>query len=136
MHSAETNLPNGNHETVSEDIGESLWASVVILDHAAIPRGGAGNPDRTSDRRISSPSWASGCFALPTGILTSNFMEAYQHARDSAGQNRAEHVLGEDRCPTGAIALAACPGLTVSGGGSQSGFSRNLAMGRLAQFPR
>jgi voltage-gated potassium channel len=84
MHSAETNLPNGNHEQFG-DIGESLWASVVIL--TTLPSLEV-VPGTLIGRVIAGfiALLGIGLFALPAGILTSNFMEAYQHARDSAGQ--------------------------------------------------
>ena len=84
MHSAETNLPNGNHDQFGS-IGESLWASVVIL--TTLPSLEV-VPGTLVGRVIAGfiALLGIGLFALPAGILTSNFMEAIQQARDTAGQ--------------------------------------------------
>ena len=75
MHSAETNLPNGNHEQFGS-IGDSLWASVVIL--TTLPSLEV-VPGTLVGRVIAGfiALLGIGLFALPAGILTSNFMEAY-----------------------------------------------------------
>ncbi len=84
MHSAETNLPNGNHEQFG-NIGESLWASVVIL--TTLPSLEV-VPGTLVGRVIAGfiALLGIGLFALPAGILTSNFMEAIQQTRAAAGQ--------------------------------------------------
>ena len=84
MHAAETHLPNGNHEQFGS-IGESLWASVVIL--TTLPSLEV-VPGTLAGRVIAGfiALLGIGLFALPAGILTSNFMEAYQQARATAGQ--------------------------------------------------
>lgn len=84
MHSAETNLPNGNHEQFGS-IGESLWASVVIL--TTLPSLEV-VPGTLVGRVIAGfvALLGIGLFALPAGILTSNFMEAIQQTRAAAGQ--------------------------------------------------
>ncbi len=84
MHSAETNLPNGNHEQFGS-IGDSLWASVVIL--TTLPSLEV-VPGTLVGRVIAGfiALLGIGLFALPAGILTSNFMEAYQQVRDNAGR--------------------------------------------------
>ena len=83
MHSAETNLPGGNQEQFGS-IGESLWASVVIL--TTLPSLEV-VPGTLAGRIVAGfiALLGIGLFALPAGILTSNFMEAYQQARESAG---------------------------------------------------
>ena len=80
MHSAETNLPNGNHEQFG-NIGESLWASVVIL--TTLPSLEV-VPGTLVGRVIAGfiALLGIGLFALPAGILTSNFLEAYQQVRE------------------------------------------------------
>ena len=84
MHAAETHLHNGNHEQFGS-IGESLWASVVIL--TTLPSLEV-VPGTLAGRVIAGfiALLGIGLFALPAGILTSNFMEAYQQARITAGQ--------------------------------------------------
>ena len=84
MHYAETNLPRGNHEQFGS-IGESLWASVVIL--TTLPSLEV-VPGTLAGRVIAGfiALLGIGLFALPAGILTSNFMEAYQQARATIGQ--------------------------------------------------
>ena len=84
MHSAETNLPNGNHDQFGS-IGDSLWASVVIL--TTLPSLEV-VPGTLVGRVIAGfiALLGIGLFALPAGILTSNFMEAYQQVRDNAGK--------------------------------------------------
>ena len=84
MHAAETQLPGGNHEQFGS-IGESLWASVVIL--TTLPALEV-VPGTLAGRVIAGfiALLGIGLFALPAGILTSNFMEAYQHRRATAGQ--------------------------------------------------
>ncbi len=80
MHSAETNLPNGNHEQFG-NIGESLWASVVIL--TTLPSLEV-VPGTLVGRVIAGfiALLGIGLFALPAGILTSNFLDAYQQVRE------------------------------------------------------
>ncbi len=84
MHSAETHLPGGNHEQFGS-IGESLWASVVIL--TTLPSLEV-VPGTLAGRVVAGfiALLGIGLFALPAGILSSNFMDAYQQARASAGQ--------------------------------------------------
>ena len=84
MHAAETNLPGGNHAQFGS-IGESLWASVVIL--TTLPSLEV-VPGTMAGRVVAGfiALLGIGLFALPAGILTSNFMEAYQQARATAGQ--------------------------------------------------
>ena len=80
MHSAETNLPNGNHDQFG-NIGESLWASVVIL--TTLPSLEV-VPGTLVGRVIAGfiALLGIGLFALPAGILTSNFLDAYQQVRE------------------------------------------------------
>ena len=84
MYSAETHLANGNHQQFGS-IGESLWASVVIL--TTLPSLEV-VPGTLVGRVIAGfiALLGIGLFALPAGILTSNFMEAIQQTRVAAGQ--------------------------------------------------
>ena len=80
MNYAETNLPGGNHEQFGT-IGDSLWASVVVL--TTLPALEV-VPGTLAGRIIAGfiALLGIGLFALPAGILTSNFMEAYQQQRE------------------------------------------------------
>ena len=80
MNYAETNLPGGNHDQFGT-IGDSLWASVVVL--TTLPALEV-VPGTLAGRIIAGfiALLGIGLFALPAGILTSNFMEAYQHQRE------------------------------------------------------
>ncbi len=84
MHAAETHLPGGNHAQFGS-IGESLWASVVIL--TTLPSLEV-VPGTLAGRVVAGfiALLGIGLFALPAGILTSNFMEAFQQARAMALQ--------------------------------------------------
>ena len=84
LHAAETKLPGGNHEQFGS-IGDALWASVVIL--TTLPSLEV-VPGTLAGRALAGfiALLGIGLFALPAGILTSNFMEAYQQVRDTAGQ--------------------------------------------------
>ena len=84
MHTAETRLPGGNHEQFGS-IGEALWASVVIL--TTLPSLEV-VPGTIAGRVVAGfiALLGIGLFALPAGILTSNFVDAYQQARATAGQ--------------------------------------------------
>ena len=80
MNYAETNLPGGNHEQFGT-IGNSLWASVVVL--TTLPALEV-VPGTLAGRIIAGfiALLGIGLFALPAGILTSNFMDAYQQQRE------------------------------------------------------
>ena len=97
MHAAETKLPGGNHDQFGS-IGESLWASVVIL--TTLPSLEV-VPGTLVGRVIAGfiALLGIGLFALPAGILTSNFMEAYQNVRQSAGQMEMSicHVMNQSQ---------------------------------------
>ena len=82
MNYAETYLPGGNHEQFGT-IGDSLWASVVVL--TTLPALEV-VPGTLAGRVIAGfiALLGIGLFALPAGILTSNFMEAYQQAREGS----------------------------------------------------
>ena len=84
MHSAESQLPGGNHEQFGT-IGESLWASVVVL--TTLPSVEV-VPGTLAGRVIAGfiALLGIGLFALPAGILTSNFLDAYQQVRENAGK--------------------------------------------------
>ena len=84
LHAAETKLPGGNHEQFGS-IGDALWASVVIL--TTLPSLEV-VPGTLAGRALAGfiALLGIGLFALPAGILTSNFMEAYQQVRETAGQ--------------------------------------------------
>lgn len=88
MHYAESNLPGGNHEQFGT-IGESLWASVVVL--TTLPSLEV-VPGTFAGRVIAGfiALLGIGLFALPAGILTSNFMEAYQQRREGGGNGGRE----------------------------------------------
>ena len=80
MNYAETTLPGGNYEQFGT-IGDSLWASVVVLTTLPALEVVPG----TLIGRIVMCFIALlgiGLFALPAGILTSNFTDAYQQARE------------------------------------------------------
>lgn len=84
MHTAETRLPGGNHDQFG-GIGDALWASVVIL--TTLPSLEV-VPGTIAGRVVAGfiALLGIGLFALPAGILTSNFVDAYQQARASVGQ--------------------------------------------------
>ena len=86
MHYAESTLPGGNHQQFGS-IGESLWASVVVL--TTLPSLEV-VPGTLVGRVIAGfiALLGIGLFALPAGILTSNFLDAYQQVRD--GKDKAE----------------------------------------------
>lgn len=83
MNYAESNLPGGNHDQFGT-IGESLWASVVVL--TTLPSLEV-VPGTLAGRVIAGfiALLGIGLFALPAGILTSNFMDAYQQERENPG---------------------------------------------------
>ena len=87
MNYAETNLPGGNHEQFGT-IGDSLWASVVVL--TTLPALEV-VPGTLAGRIIAGfiALLGIGLFALPAGILTSNFMEAYQQQREGKADTAA-----------------------------------------------
>ena len=91
MNYAETNLPGGNHDQFGT-IGDALWASVVVL--TTLPALEI-VPGTLAGRIIAGfiALLGIGLFALPAGILTSNFMEAYQ-------QVRADGLSQRDICRT------------------------------------
>ena len=121
MHSAESKLPGGNHEQFGT-IGESLWASVVVLTTLpsleVVPGALAGRVVAGFIALL-----GIGLFALPAGILTSNFLDAYQQAREGAnGETPTCRLqfppdgsypitpgkgLGEERSPTTHLAEVA-----------------------------
>lgn len=86
MNYAETNLPGGNQEQFGT-IGESLWASVVVL--TTLPALEV-VPGTLIGRIIMCfiALLGIGLFALPAGILTSNFTDAYQQARENPGDQQ------------------------------------------------
>ncbi len=86
MHYAESTLPGGNHQQFGS-IGESLWASVVVL--TTLPSLEV-VPGTLVGRVIAGfiALLGIGLFALPAGILTSNFLDAYQQVRE--GKDKAE----------------------------------------------
>ena len=83
MNYAESQLPGGNHDQFGT-IGESLWASVVVL--TTLPSLEV-VPGTLAGRVIAGfiALLGIGLFALPAGILTSNFMDAYQQERANPG---------------------------------------------------
>ena len=83
MNYAESRLPGGNHDQFGT-IGESLWASVVVL--TTLPSLEV-VPGTLAGRVIAGfiALLGIGLFALPAGILTSNFVDAYQQERDNPG---------------------------------------------------
>ncbi len=111
MNYAESNLPGGNHDQFGT-IGESLWASVVVL--TTLPSLEV-VPGTLAGRVIAGfiALLGIGLFALPAGILTSNFMEAYQQARENPGdQQKSVCYLEnkrEDKAAAQAAAAAADP---------------------------
>ena len=86
MNYAESQLPGGNHDQFGT-IGESLWASVVVL--TTLPSLEV-VPGTLAGRVIAGfiALLGIGLFALPAGILTSNFMDAYQQARANPGDQQ------------------------------------------------
>ena len=117
MNYAESNLPGGNHDQFGT-IGESLWASVVVL--TTLPSLEV-VPGTLAGRVIAGfiALLGIGLFALPAGILTSNFMDAYQQERENpGGQQKRVCYLESDtkrrRWP-GIIAVRAA---AASGGGA------------------
>ena len=83
MNYAESRLPGGNHDQFGT-IGESLWASVVVL--TTLPSLEV-VPGTLAGRVIAGfiALLGIGLFALPAGILTSNFVDAYQQERANPG---------------------------------------------------
>ena len=112
MNYAESNLPGGNHDQFGT-IGESLWASVVVL--TTLPSLEV-VPGTLAGRVIAGfiALLGIGLFALPAGILTSNFMEAYQQARENPGDQQKsvcylENEREDEAAAKAAVAAAADP---------------------------
>ena len=111
MNYAESNLPGGNHDQFGT-IGESLWASVVVL--TTLPSLEV-VPGTLAGRVIAGfiALLGIGLFALPAGILTSNFMEAYQQARENPGDQQKSVCYLENKRADEATAAEAAAAATA-----------------------
>ena len=111
MNYAESRLPGGNHDQFGT-IGESLWASVVVL--TTLPSLEV-VPGTLAGRVIAGfiALLGIGLFALPAGILTSNFVDAYQQERDKPDDQQKITCYLETKRAAAAAKRHRWPGLTA-----------------------